>query len=102
MLILFVFKQVHKRSGRRKDGTEFEVQFQEAEIWRESRRPQVVQIPVSNSGAYQEGLHTIAADSFRPNNFERLEMKYPELVPLEEALQLADRARKALRPQKSI
>lgn len=32
MLIVEVYSLVHKRKGKKKDGTEFEVRFQEAEI----------------------------------------------------------------------
>ncbi len=99
MVVLHVFKQLHKRKGVRKDGTEFEARFQEAEMWRDTRRPQVVQIPVSSHGRYDEGLYTVSADSFRPSIFERLEMRFPELVPLDDAIALAEKAKKSFRPK---
>ena len=94
MLILNVFKSVQQRKGTKKDGTEFEIQFQEAEILQENRRPRVVEISVPRQGRYDDGLYTVSSESFRPNNFDSLEMRFPTLTPLEEALKIGDRAQK--------
>ena len=102
MLILKVFKLVHQRTAKKKDGTEFEIRFQEAEILQEDRRPRVVEISTPGQGKYDEGLYTISAGSFRPNNYERLEMKYPELIALEEALKLGERQLKAAKSGKPV
>ena len=102
MLILQVFKPIHQRKGTKKDGTEFEYRFQEAEILHEDRRPRVVQISIPGQEPYEEGLYTVSADSFRPNNYERLEMKFPELTPLEEALKLGEKHSKAWKGRKLV
>lgn len=102
MLILKVFKPIHQRKGTKKDGTEFEIQFQEAEIVQENRRPRVVEITVPRQGCYDEGVYTLSAESFRPDKYERLEMAYPTLTPLEEAIKSADKEIKAWKGRKSI
>ena len=95
MLILKVFGLVHQRTITKKDGTDFNIRFQEAEIVQENRRPRVVEISVQGEGHYKEGLYTLSAQSFRPDKYERLEMAYPTLTPLDEALRLADKLSKS-------
>lgn len=94
MLVLKVFKMVHQRKGTRKDGTEFTVRYQEAEIVQENHRPRVVHISVPGQGHYDDGLYTVSSESFRPNNYDSLEMRFPTLTPLEEALKTGDREQK--------
>ncbi len=77
MLILKVFRLIHQRKVTKKDGTEFEIRFQEAETVQENRRPRVVEISIQGEGHYEEGLYTLSAQSFRPDKYERLEMAYP-------------------------
>ena len=91
MLILKVFGLVHQRKVTKKDGTEFTIRFQEAETIQENRRPRVVEISIPGEGHYKEGLYTLSAQSFRPDKYERLEMAYPTLTPLEEALKSAEK-----------
>ena len=91
MLILNVYAPIHERTITKKDGTEFKLRFQEAETLQEHRRPRVVEIPVPGHGHYDEGLYTPSADSFRPNAYERLEMKFLTLIPLDEALKLGEK-----------
>lgn len=95
MLILKVFGLVHQRKVTKKDGTEFTIRFQEAETIQENRRPRVVEISIPGEGHYKEGLYTLSAESFRPDKYERLEMAYPTLTPLEEALKSAEKVIKA-------
>ena len=95
MLILKVFGLVHQRKVTKKDGTEFTIRFQEAETIQENRRPRVVEISIPGEGHYKEGLYTLSAQSFRPDKYERLEMAYPTLTPLEEALKSAEKVIKA-------
>jgi hypothetical protein len=85
MLVLNVFKLVHERKVPKKDGTDFTIRFQEAEIIQNNKRPRVVEIPAPAVGRYEEGLYTLDAQSFRPDRYERLELGFPKLVPLEEA-----------------
>ncbi len=93
MLIVRVFKAAHQRTGKKKDGTEFQIRFQEAEIIQENYRPRVIEITIQRGqDPYPEGLYTIAAGSFRPDRYYRVEMIYPTLTPLEEALKLGKRA----------
>jgi len=94
MLILKLFGAVHQRKVTKKDGTEFEIRFQEAESVQENRRPRVVEIPIRGDGHYKEGLYTLSSASFRPDRFERLEMTHPVLIPLDEAIRLAQSAKK--------
>lgn len=101
MLILKVYGLVHQRKVTKKDGTEFDIRFQEAEIVQENRRPRVVEISTPGQGQYDEGLYTLSAQSFRPDKYERLEMAYPTLTPLEEALKLADQEIKVWKSRKS-
>ena len=100
MLILNVYAPVHERTVTKKDGTEFKIRFQEGEMLQENRRPRVVEIPVPGEGHYNEGLYTAAAESFRPNNYERLEMKFLTLIPLEEALKLGEKQSKIRKGEK--
>ena len=102
MLILRVFGLIHQRKITKKDGSEFEIRFQEAETIQENRRPRVVEISVQGDGHYEEGLYTIAAQSFRPDRYERLEMAFPTLTPLTEALKIAEQANKAWKSRKSV
>lgn len=100
MLILKVFGPIHQRKVTKKDGTEFEIRFQEAETVQENRRPRVVEISIQGKGHYEEGLYTLSAESFRPDKYEKLEMAYPTLTPLDEALKLADKESKAWKGRK--
>lgn len=102
MFIARVFNQVHERKGTKKDGTEFTFKYQEAEILRDGRRPRVIKISVPNQGRYEEGLYTLSADSFRPDKYERLEMGFAELVPLEEALKSAEKQHKTWQARKLV
>lgn len=92
---------VHERKGNKKDGTEFRVRYQEAEILLKNKRPRVVQISSPVDRPYEEGLYTVDSESFHSDRFERLEMVFPKLIPLEEAMQMAEeqiKARKARKP----
>ena len=102
MLILRVFGLIHQRKVTKKDGSEFEIRFQEAETVQENRRPRVVEIAIQGEGHYEEGLYTLSAGSFRPDKYERLEMAYPRLTPLDSALKVAEQANKAWKGRKSV
>ena len=102
MLVLRVFKMVHQRKGTKKDGTEFKVRYQEAEILQENHRPRVVQISVPGQGNYDDGLYTVSSESFRPNNYDSLEMRFPTLTPLEKALKIGEREYKNWKSEKLI
>ena len=102
MLIVHVFNQVHERKATKKDGTEFTFKYQEAEIVRDGHRPRVIKISVPNQGRYEEGLYTLAAESFRPDKYERLEMGFPELTPLEDALKDGEKQQKARQGRKLV
>lgn len=97
MLILKVDGRVHERTAVTKDKAEFTIRFQEAEIIRQNRRPRLVEIVIGGRPRYAEGLYTLTSESFRPDRFERLEMAYPTLIPLKEALEVAEKENKALR-----
>lgn len=94
MFIAKLYSKVYERKGTKKDGTEFKVRYQEADILRENHRPRVVEISVRNDDRYEEGLYTLSADSFRPDRYDHLEMAYPTLVPLDEAVKIAERSKK--------
>ena len=100
MIILKVFGRVHERKVTKKDGSEFKIRFQEAETVQENRRPRVVEISTPTEGRYEEGLYTLSAQSFRPDKYERLEMAYPTLTPLDEALKLGEKESKAWKGRK--
>lgn len=87
---------------RKKDGAEFTFKYQEAEILRNGHRPRVVKISVPNQGRYEEGLYTLAAESFRPDKYERLEMGFAELMPLDDALKVAQNELKAWQGRKLV
>lgn len=91
MLILKVFSQRLQRSGVKKDGTQFNITYQEAEILRRNRRPRVVEISSPRDGAYSEGLYTLDESSFRPDSYDRLSLSpYVRLMPLNDAMRLAE------------
>jgi hypothetical protein len=100
MLVIKVFGIVHEWKGVKKDGSEFAFKFQEAELLRDGHRPRVVTISSPNSGRYEEGLYTRAASSFRPNKFERLELGFPELSPLDVAIKEGDKMQKTWQARK--
>ncbi|MEX2150529.1 MAG: single-stranded DNA-binding protein [Steroidobacteraceae bacterium] len=102
MLIVHVYNQVHERKATKKDGTEFTFQYQEAEIVRDGHRPRVIKISVPKQGRYEDGLYTLSADSFRPDKYERLEMGFPELTPLEVALKDGEKHQKAWQGRKVV
>ena len=101
MLILNVFGLIHERTATKKDGSEFKVRFQEAEILRDNRRPRVVEISVPKNDKYEPGLYTLSAESFRPSQYDRLEMSYPTLISIEEAVNLAEKAKSSRTKAKS-
>ena len=47
MLILKVYGLVHQRKITKKDRTDFEIRYQEAETVQENRRPRVVEVSIS-------------------------------------------------------
>lgn len=95
MLILEVFKGTHQRKGQKKDGTEFTVRYQEAEIRRQGKRPRPIEVSVPRDGAYVEGLYTLSANSFRPDDYDRLALSpYIRLTPLDDAIKFAEDAEK--------
>jgi hypothetical protein len=102
MFIARVFNQVHERKATKKDGTEFTFKYQEAELLRDGHRPRVIRISVPNQGRYEEGLYTLSAGSFRPDKFERLEMGFPELTPLDVAIRDAEKQQKAWQGRKLV
>jgi hypothetical protein len=102
MLVLKVFKLVHERKVPKKDGTEFTIRYQEAEIVQNNKRPRVVEIPAPAVGRYEEDLYTLDAHSFRPDKYERLEMGFPKLVPLEEAKGIIEEMLKRRKSEKSV
>lgn len=96
MLVIEVFKPTYQRVGIKKDGTEFKVNYQEAEIRRQSKRPKPIEISVPRDGAYVEGLYTLADSSFRPDEYDRLCMApFFRLVPLNDAIRIAQDAESA-------
>lgn len=102
MLILKVYGVVHERKGTKKDGTSFTFAYQEAEIVKAGHRPRVVKVSVPNQGRYEEGLYTLAADSFRPDKYERLELGFVELVAADGAIAEAEKQLKALTSSKLV
>jgi hypothetical protein len=100
MLVLNVFGMVHERKVNKKDGTEFRVRYQEAEILKKNKRPRVVEIASPTDRPYEEGLYTVDSQSFHPDRFERLEMVFPKLTPLEDAMQVAEEQIKARKARK--
>lgn len=100
MLIIEVFKPTYQRTGTKKDGTEFKVNYQEAEIRRQNKRPKPIEISVPRDGAYTEGLYTLTDNSFRPDNFDRLALApFIQLTPLDDAIAIAQKAERASKPQ---
>lgn len=73
--IIYVFPNVHEKPvTRRSDGKEFELRYQEGEIQREDHRPRVLEIGLREGDPpCAEGPHTIAAESFRPDQYDRLD-----------------------------
>lgn len=90
MLILNVFGKKYQRTGTKKDGTEFKVNYQEAEMIRENKRPRVVEVSVPRDGVYPEGLYTLDESSYRPDRYDRLSLSsYLRLLPLDDAILIA-------------
>lgn len=89
MLILEVFARTYQITATKKDGTEFKVHYQEAEIREGNQRPKPIEISVPRSGAYYiAGLYTLAESSFRPDDYDRLSLiPFIRLEPLEEAIE---------------
>jgi hypothetical protein len=100
MLILNVFATVHERRVNKKDGTEFKIRYQEAEILQKGKRPRVIEVATPPGRPYEEGLYTLDARSFHPDRFERLAMVYPTLMALEEAMNVAEDQIKTRRARK--
>ncbi len=95
MLIVEVFKKTYQRNITKKDGTDFKINYQEAEIRRQGKRPKPIEITVPRSGAYGEGLYTLTDSSFRPDDYDRLSLSpYIQLEPLDEAIITAQTAEK--------
>lgn len=95
MLIIEVFKPTYQRIGTKKDGTDFEVNYQEAEIKRHGRRPKPIEINIPRAGAYVQGLYTLTDSSFRPDNYDRLSLApYIQLMSLDDGIQVATAAEK--------
>lgn len=95
MLIVEVFKKTYQRNITKKDGTNFKINYQEAEIRRQGKRPKPIEITVPRSGAYIEGLYTLTGGTFRPDDYDRLSLSpYIQLAPLDEAIVAAQSAKK--------
>ena len=62
----------------------------------------MIKISVPSHGRYEEGLYTLSAVSFRPDKYERLEMGFPELTPLDVALKEAEKQHKAWQGRKLV
>ena len=102
MLIIEVFKPTYQRTGTKKDGTDFKVNYQEAEIKRQGKRPKPIEINIPRDGAYVDGLYTLADSSFRPDDYDRLSLApFIRLMPLDEAIRLANNAEKGNSKQSS-
>lgn len=91
MLVLKLYSPVHERTAKKKDGTEFRIRYQEAEIIQEGRRPRVIELSTPGQGHYSEGLYTLSVESFRPDRYERLELAFPNLIPLDKALKTGEK-----------
>lgn len=102
MLILDVDGRVHEQRGvSKKDGSDYVIRYQEAKMIRDGHLDRVVKISIPGQGKYDSGLHTVSADSFRPGDFEKLVMGFVDLIPLEDAIQLAEKQLKANSSRKS-
>lgn len=90
MIILNVFAHTFEKTFKRKsDGQQFTMRFQEAEIQRGDLRPRVVEIGVRDGQEYREGLYTLSSDSIRAGAYDRIELGFVSLEPLEDAIEAA-------------
>jgi len=89
MLMIKILSEPISRHIKTRDGREFDIQYQEAEMIREKSRPRFLEISVPKNGQppYPKGLYTVSANSFRTDEYDRLHMKpYPLLIPLDQAV----------------
>lgn len=103
MLVIEVFRPTYQRTGTKKDGAAFKINYQEAEIPRRNKRPKPIEISVPRDGAYVEGLYTLADNSFRPDVYDRLTLApFFHLMPLDDAIKIAQEAEStsAAKPKK--
>lgn len=57
--------QKYQRTITKNDGTDFKINYQEAEIRRQGKPPKPIEITVPRSGAYVEGLYTLGRSAAR-------------------------------------
>ena len=101
MLVIEVFKPTYQITGTKRDETEFKVNYQEAAIRRQNKRPKPIETNIPRSGAYVDGLYTLPDNSFRPDDYDRPTLApYINLVPLDDVIRIAEQHKK-LSNQKS-
>lgn len=94
MVIINVLSKVQTKEVRGPNGP-FEIRTQEADLIMPNRRARALEIPAPRDGEYPSGLYSLAAESFSTNQWDQLEMRrYPVLIPLAEAVALAEEALK--------
>ena len=99
MVIICVVSKVQTKEATGAKG-QFEIRFQEADLIMPSRRARALEIRAPRDGEYTPGLYTLAAESLSTDRWDRLELRrHPVLIPLAEAVKLAEMALKEERPR---
>ncbi len=94
MEIISVVSNVQTKELQGSNGP-FEIRYQEADLIMPNRRARALEIRAPRDGEYPPGLYTVAAESFSTNQWDQLELRrYPVLIPLAEAVALAEEALK--------
>ena len=99
MVIISVVSKVQTKQVSGAAG-QFEIRYQDADLIMPNRRARALEIRAPRDGEYRPGLYTLAAESLSTNQWDQLEMRRNLiLIPLAEAVALAEKALKEERPR---
>ena len=93
MLIIEIVSDLKVRKIQTADKS-FDIEYQQADLWVDGGRPRPMEIQKPRTGKYMKGLYTLSSASFNTDKYDRLELQFPTLVPLADALKAGELALK--------
>ena len=93
MLIIEIVSDLKVRKIQTADKS-FDIEYQQADLWVDGGRPRPMEIQKPRAGKYMKGLYTLSGASFNTDKYDRLELQFPTLVPLADAMKTGDLALK--------
>lgn len=91
MLIIEIVSDLKVRKIQTADKS-FDIEYQQADLWVDGGRPRPMEIQKPRTGKYMKGLYTLSGASFNTDKYDRLELQFPTLVLLADALKIGKSA----------